>query len=209
MPRILVAGSGTEVGKTVVSAILTTMLQADYWKPIQCGDEEHSDTRMMKKWIDTKKHRIHQPSYSFKNPLSPHHAAKLENRVIDYETIQPPLTRRLLIIEGVGGIFVPLTNKILTLDIFKSWNCQWVIVSKHYLGSINHTLLTIDALKKQQLPLLGLVFNGEPNPESERAILEISQLSLLGRLLPEQHLNQQIIKRYATSWDPCFYQKLL
>lgn len=208
MHKIMVAGIGTDVGKTIVSAILTTLLKGDYWKPIQCGDETNSDTAMVKRWLDTTRHTIHLPAYSLKAPLSPHHAARLENTLIRLDSIILPQTTRPLIIEGVGGIFVPLTPKISSLDLFKSWNCQWIVVSRHYLGSINHTLLTLEVLKKLHLLILGIVFNGEPNPDSESAILEISQVPVLGRLLPEANLNPKTIQRYATQWQPLF-SKLL
>ena len=208
MHKILVAGIGTDVGKTIVSAILTTLLDGDYWKPIQSGPEESSDTATMQKWLDIKKHKIHPPAYSLKAPLSPHHAARLQNTILSLDSITPPKTTRPLIIEGVGGIFVPLTPQILSIDLFKSWDCKWVIVSRHYLGSINHTLLTIDALKRLSIPILGIIFNGEANPDSESAILEISGLKALGRLLPENQLNQQTIERYAKQWQP-LYSKLV
>jgi dethiobiotin synthetase len=200
----MVAGIGTNIGKTVVSAILTILLDGDYWKPIECGNEKDSDTATIKNWIDTTKHSVYPPAYSLKAPLSPYHAARLENTSIQLDTITLPQTIRPLIIEGVGGIFVPLTTKIVTLDVFKSWNCEWVIVSKHYLGSINHTLLTIEALKQHKIPILGVIFNGEPNPESEAAILEISEVPLLGKLLPESYLNQQTLERYVKEWRPRF-----
>jgi len=208
MYKIMVAGIGTDVGKTIVSAILTTLLNGDYWKPIQCGDEENSDTFTVKGWLDTTTHTIHPPAYSLKAPLSPHHAARLENSLIRLDSITLPQTTRPLIIEGVGGVFVPLTPKILSIDLFKSWDCKWVIVSKHYLGSINHTLLTIEVLKKLCLPILGIIFNGEHNPDNETAILDISQLPLLGRLLPEANINPQTIQRYAKQWQPFFTKRL-
>jgi len=208
MHRIMVSGIDTDVGKTVVSAILATLLNGEYWKPIQCGDEENSDTATVKKWIGTLTHSIHPPAYSLKEPLSPHHAARLENTLIRLDSIVPPQTTRPLIIEGVGGVLVPLTPNTLSIDLFKSWECQWVIVSKHYLGSINHTLLTIEVLKQRCLPILGIIFNGEYNPDSEAAILEISQLPVLGRLLPEANLNPQTIQRYAKQWQTLF-SKLL
>ena len=204
MHRIMVAGIDTDVGKTIVSAILTLLLKGDYWKPVQCGDEENSDPSIIKKWLGETDHAIHPPAYSLKALFSPHHAARLENASIKIETIDVPQTTRPLIIEGVGGILVPLTKKTLTIDLFQSWNCQWVIVSKHYLGSINHTLLTIQTLKQRGIPILGLIFNGEPNFDSESAILEITQVPLLGRLLPEPHLNLKIFQRYVKQWQPRF-----
>lgn len=208
MHNIMVAGIGTEVGKTVVSAILAILLKADYWKPIQCGDEENSDTAIVKSWLDSSKHIIHPAAYSFKAPLSPHHAASLENNLIKLDSIILPQTTRSLVIESVGGIFVPLTPKILSIELFKSWNCQWIIVSKHYLGSINHTLLTIEALKQRQIPIMGIIFNGEFNPNSETVILENSQLPLLGRLFPESDLNSKTFQKYVKQWQPCI-SKLL
>ncbi|MEI8365828.1 MAG: dethiobiotin synthase [Parachlamydiaceae bacterium] len=197
----MVSGVGTGVGKTIVSAVLTTLFQGDYWKPVQCGKEEGFDTDTMKMLIDTKKHHVYEPAYSFHAPVSPHHAARLEKTSFDAHTIIPPETTRPLIIEGVGGIYVPLTTKLLTIDLFASWDCQWVVVSRHYLGSINHTLLTIDALKQRKIPILGLVFNGEPHPDSEEAILQISQLPLLGRILPEVEINRKTIQRYVEEWQ--------
>lgn len=191
MNRILVAGIGTEVGKTVASAILTTLLQGEYWKPIECGE---SDSSTVSKWDCP----IHPPAYSLKAPLSPHHAARLEN--ISLKKIVPPKTSRPLIIEGVGGIFVPLSNEKLTFDLFQEWDCKWVIVSKHYLGNINHTLLTLDALQQRKIPLAGIIFNGEPNRESESAILGISKVPLLARLFPEKTINSTTIRSYANQW---------
>lgn len=201
MTKIIVAGSGTGVGKTVIAAILATLLKGDYWKPIQCGEGEESDIDAMQQLLDPTLHHIHSPAYSLKAPLSPHHAARLEKRSIHLESISPPQTAAPLIIEGVGGVYVPLTVKALTIDLFKPWNCRWVIVSKHYLGSINHTLLTIDALKRHRVSIAGIIFNGEPNSDSEAAIMEISGLPLLGRLLPEQHIDRQTIQRYAKQWQ--------
>jgi dethiobiotin synthetase len=196
----MVAGIGTDVGKTLVSAILTTQLQADYWKPIQSGDEECLDTTLMRRWLDPSKHKVHQPAYSFKAPLSPHHASRLEGVSIDAHKMIVPDTSKTLIIEGVGGVFVPLSIDLLSIDVFQEWNCRWVIVSKHYLGSINHTLLTIEALKQRNIPILGIIFNGLKNDDSEAAIIQNSKVPFLARLLPEQNFNQQTIQRYALQW---------
>lgn len=208
MKGIIVAGIGTEVGKTVVSAILTTSLQGEYWKPIQCGDEKDLDTAVMQELVDADRHPIHPSAYTLKAPLSPHHAARLENTSICLKNIVPPQTGRPLIIEGVGGIFVPLTAKILSFDLFKSWNMPWILVSKHYLGSINHTLLTLEALKRNNISISGIVFNGNPNHDSESAIQQFGQVPFLGRLLPESNINPQTIQRYAKLWKPRLCQML-
>lgn len=200
MHKIIVTGSGPDIGKTVVSAILTTMLDGDYWKPIECGDREGSDTHVMSKLIDTTKHHIYSPAYSLKEPLSPHHSARLENIAIDPSCVLLPKTNRSLIIETAGGILTPLRTTFLNLYLFEPWQARWVVVSRHYLGSINHTLLTIEALKYRKIPILGIIFNGEPNPDSEEAILQNSGLPFLGRLLPEQTININIIQQYVEQW---------
>lgn len=202
MNKVIVAGIGTEVGKSVVAAILVTCLKGEYWKPVQCGDIDNSDTAVLKRLIDGKKYRIHESAYTLSGPLSPHHAARLENISIRPETIVPPRTTRPLVIESAGGIFVPLTEEILSFDVFKSWKAAWIVVSKHYLGSINHTLLTLDALKRNNISPAGLIFNGHPNRDSENAILRVSGVPVLGRLLPESSIDPQTIQRYAKLWLP-------
>lgn len=199
MNRFIIAGIGTEVGKTVVSAIFTTLFSADYWKPIESGEND-LDSHVIKELIEPSKHRIYPPTYSFKNPLSPHHAARLENIHIDLQKIIPPKTERPLIIEMAGGIFVPLNLESLTIELFQPWTDKWIVVSKHYLGSINHTLLTIEALRNKNINPLGIIFNGNPNPDTEQAILNLSKTPFLGRLLPEKKITPSIIKRYATQW---------
>lgn len=200
MDKIIVAGSGTDVGKTVVSAILSTYFQGDYWKPVDCND----DTKRMQELLDPQKHTVFEPAYTFQAYLSPHHAAHLEDRTIDVENIKPPTTSRSLIIESVGGVLVPLTVESLSIDLFASWNCSWIIVSRHYVGSINHTLLTVEALKARGITPLGLVFNGMPNPDSEAAIMLKTKLPFLGRVLPELHMTPQLIQRYAAQWHSLF-----
>lgn len=200
MRRIIVTGQGTDVGKTIVSAILTTLLGADYWKPVECGPQQESDTYRIRTLIDPKKHQIYAPAYSLHASLSPHHAARLENKTIDLSCIILPETKRRLVIETAGGIFVPLTSQDLALDLFESWKGQWIIVSRHYVGSINHTLLTIKMLQQRRNPILGIIFNGVPNPDSEQAILTLSQLPFLGRLLPESSITSETIQTYAEQW---------
>lgn len=201
MHKIIVAGSGTGVGKTIVSAILVTLTNGDYWKFVQCGEEGGTDVAVMETLIDTTRHDIYPPAYSLKAPLSPHHAARLEDVSINVNSIDPPKTMRPLIIESAGGIFVPLTTEVLSIDVFRPWDCKWVVVSRHYLGSINHTLLTLEALQKRNILIAGFVFNGEPNPDSESVILTRSQVPFLGRLLPEVNINRQTILKYAQLWQ--------
>lgn len=199
MRKIIVAGCGTGVGKTLISAILTCALEGSYWKPIQCGDLENSDSKVVQGLISAG-HQIHPSCYDFKAPVSPHYAAKLEGRTIDLEEIIPPVTAKPLIIEMAGGIFVPLNDNNLAVDLFSRWDATWVVVSQNYLGSINHTLLTIQALQQRKVDLRFLVFNGEPNGEGERAILHFSKLPCLGRVLLEKKITSHIVTRYADQW---------
>lgn len=198
MRNIIITGCGTDVGKTIVSAIFTDVLQADYWKPIECGPE--SDSNTIKTLIELKENRMHPSVYSLKAPLSPHHAARLENIDIDVNKIRFPTTRNRLVIETAGGILVPLTMEKLTEDIFQTWDAVWVVVSRHYLGSINHTLLTCEVLKNRGVSLGGIVFNGEANPDTENAILTHTLLPCLGHLYPEKILDKQVIKKYGSLW---------
>lgn len=199
MFKLIVTGCSTNVGKTLTSAILVTALQGDYWKPVESGTADESDTLTVQKLSSTEG-VIHAPSYRMHSPLSPHHVARLENITIRTENITPPQTNRPLIIETAGGILVPLNDKTLTLDLFSTWNALWVVVSRNYLGSINHTLLTIETLKQREVKIGGIIFNGEPNPDSESAIVDFAQLPCLGRILPEQVLNKNTIQTYANQW---------
>ncbi len=199
MADIIIAGINTGVGKTVVSAVITTIFKGDYWKPVQSGASD-TDSAMITRFLSSN-HKVHPPAYTFKAPLSPHHAARLENRIIHPEKIIPPITNHPLIIEMAGGIFVPLNESLLSIDLFKTWKAHWILVSKHYLGSINHTLLTIEALKKRSIKILGIIFNGKSNPDSEKAIIKFSEVPFLGRLLPEKSINLSTIQRYAKKWQ--------
>jgi dethiobiotin synthetase len=198
MSRIIVSGIGTGVGKTIASAVLTKLLHGDYWKPVECGMDR--DSEIMHRLIDSNLHIIHPSAYCLKAPLSPHHAARLENVILNPSEISIPHTERPLIIEMAGGILTPLTQNILNIDAFQMWKGDWILVSQHYLGSINHTLLTIEALKKRSISLLGIIFNGIPDQDSEEVILQISKLSFLGRLLPMKTLTQTTIQGIAHQW---------
>lgn len=203
MDKIIVAGIGTDVGKTVVSAILTTLLGGDYWKPAECGDENF-DSEAMKALVDQKRHRIFDSPYALKAPLSPHHASHLEGIEIAESALIPPITNRPLIIESAGGVLVPLSEKLLSIDLFKSWGAEWIVVSKNYLGSINHTLMTIEVLKARGVSILGLIFNGVSYPEGEEVILKHAKVPCLARLYPEKRIDKHTIKRYAELWQNNF-----
>lgn len=168
--NLFVTGIGTNVGKTIVSAILTEALEADYWKPIQSGTIEGKDSDTVRNLISNSKTVIHPETYLLKEPLSPHFAAKLENLEIDLNTINVPKTTNHLIIEGAGGLLVPINDKQYVIDIAKKINCEIVLVISSYLGCINHSLLSIDYLEKNGFKIHSLIFNGEFEEEVKNAI---------------------------------------
>ena len=197
MRRIFVTGIGTEVGKTVVSSILTEALQADYWKPVQSGAAEDSDTEAVNAFVKNTKSVFHPEAYRLPLPLSPHAAAEAAGITIIPEKIQLPPTKNSLIIEGAGGLFVPLNQNFLIVDLLLSFQCEVVVVSRNYLGSINHTLLTCEALKNRNIKITGLIFNGVPNPSTENIILNYTGLPKLLSVLPEDSFTPAIIAGYA------------
>ncbi|EPY49589.1 dethiobiotin synthetase [Schizosaccharomyces cryophilus OY26] len=200
--KLFVTGISTDVGKTIVSSILVESLQADYWKPIQSGDLENSDSHKLKRLISNSKTHIHPNSYALNTPASPHVAAKLDQVTIDVNSIVTPGTENPhMVIEGAGGVFVPLNDKDMIIDIIQQ-DYKVVIVSRNYLGSINHTLLTIEALRNRNISIAGIVFSGTENPETENWILQYSKLPCIGRVNEENYFDRSAISKYADLFRP-------
>ena len=193
---IFITGIDTDIGKTLVSAIFVQALLYDYWKPIQCGNLESSDTKTVLELISNQKLRVHKESYTFIKAASPHIAAKPNQ--IEFDQIKRPLTTRPLIIEGAGSLLVPLNETYYIVDIIQKLSCRTVVVSKNYIGSIHHTLAVLEILRHRNLPILGLVFNGVHEPEIENSILERSKLPKLLHVFPEQEINKQVVAKYAS-----------
>ncbi|KQR71034.1 dethiobiotin synthase [Pedobacter sp. Leaf176] len=194
MAKYFVTGIGTGIGKTLVSAVLTEKLEADYWKPIQSGDLELSDSLTIKQLITNKNTFIHPESYRLNSPLSPHQAAKLDNIEIAIPKIKIPETDNHLIIEGAGGLMVPLNEKELLIDLIKALNVEVILVSQNYLGSINHTLMSINLLKQYGIKIKGLIFNGVENSETQRYILQYSNVTCLGYIPLLENANKENVK---------------
>ena len=194
--RYFVTGIDTDSGKTLVSAILCEALQADYWKPIQAGLPKDSDR--VKELISNTVSRIHPEKFLLKTPASPHAAAKIDNVEIDITSFHLPETKNNLIIEGAGGCLVPINEKHFVIDIIKKLNLDVILVADLYLGSINHTLLTVEALSKRAIPVRGIIFNGEHNSESERIILQHSRLKALCRIEKERIIDKHLVLHYAS-----------
>jgi len=202
MRKIFVTGIGTDVGKTVVSSVLTEALKADYWKPVQTGSFFSTDTAKVQKWVTNPVSKFHPEGYLLKQYMSPHAAAELEGIDIDINQINiPASTNDTLIMEGAGGLMVPLNRKEFMVDLIKKFDAEVVLVIQNYLGSINHSLLTIDVLKGRGLNILGIVFNGAPHQLSEDIIVDYSGLKVLGRINKEKDLNSEVISRYAKEFE--------
>jgi dethiobiotin synthetase len=200
MKRIFVTGISTEVGKTMASAILVEALQADYWKPIQAGDLEYSDSDKVRDLVSNSRTVIHPNAYALKTPMSPHAAADIDGVRITLPKIVPPETDNHLIIEGAGGLLVPLNESDTILDLIRP-DYEVIIVSRHYLGSINHTLLTVNALKgRGKAPYL--LFSGDPHPTTESIIEMKTQLPVLGRIPEVPGFNRAVIREQALRFLP-------
>ena len=167
---IFITGIGTDIGKTIVSAIMVEKLQADYWKPVQSGDLENSDTIKVKRLVSNSKSVFHPEAYRLTQPYSPHKSAALDGIEIDIDKITLPETNNQLIIEGAGGLMVPLNSTHYIIDLIKHLDAGVILVSRNYLGSINHTLLSIDALASRGIPVKAIVINGNTDEYSEQAI---------------------------------------
>jgi dethiobiotin synthetase len=200
MKQIFVTGISTEVGKTIASAIITEALEADYWKPVQAGSLDHTDTDRVKELISNEKTTFHKSSYELKSPMSPHAAAEVDGVVIDRLEIAEPKTDNYLVIEGSGGLLVPLNDTDTILDIIMP-TYQVVVVSRHYLGSINHTLLTLNWLTNKGYDVY-LIFSGDANPHTENIILHKTGVSLIGRIDEEESFDKAVIKKYADRFAP-------
>lgn len=194
MKPLFITGIGTDIGKTLISAILVEKLKADYWKPIQSGDLHNSDTMKVKSLITNATSVFHPESYRLTQPFSPHKSADLDGIKIELQSISLPKTsNNTLIIEGAGGLMVPLNNREYIVDLIQTLEADVILVIKNYLGSINHTLLSLELLKSKNIPVKGIIFNGENDSYSEQAILNHSKLSILGRVPFVVELNREKI----------------
>jgi len=197
MPKtFFITGIGTEVGKTIVSAIITEAMQADYWKPIQAGDLDNSDAHKVQKLVSNKNTVFFENAYALNTPMSPHAAAEIDGIKIEIKKIKRPETEKDLVIEGAGGLMVPLNNKEIIADLISKEDLV-ILVSRHYLGSINHSLLSIEALKSRGIENIGIIFSGEEHPTTEDAIKKIGKVKIIGRIEEEPYFDEMVIKEYA------------
>lgn len=193
-PQFFVTGTDTMVGKTVVSAILTVGLDAFYWKPIQSGLDGQSDSEFVKRACEMQEWRVLPESYRLQRPLSPHLSARLEGRRIELDDIHLPIGTDRLIVEGAGGLMVPLNEKSLVVDMVAKLGLPVLLVSRSTLGTINHTMLSVEALRSRSVHVLGVVMNGLPNPENKFAIEHYAKVPVLAELPPLPNFDRETLK---------------
>lgn len=177
--RFFVTGTDTNVGKTVISAALTLGLQGHYWKPIQTGKD--SDSEWVKQKIGFSESHFIPEAYRLINPLSPHAAAELDGISIELDKIQLP-KKSPLIVEGAGGVMVPLNANDLMIDLIEKFFLKTIVVARSTLGTINHTLMTLDQLRRKKVPIQGVVLNGPKNEGNKKAIAYYGQVKILGEV---------------------------
>ncbi|MBF4472658.1 dethiobiotin synthase [Flavobacterium sp. HJJ] len=194
--KLFITGISTDVGKTIASAIIVEALEADYWKPIQAGDLDNSDSHKVESYVSNTQSKFHANAYALNAPASPHLAAEIDGVVIDLQKIKEPKTDNHLVIEGAGGIFVPLNDSECVIDLIQ-YDYKVIVVSRHYLGSINHTLLTIESLLNRKIAIGGIVFSGDENKSTESIILNKTRLKCIGRIEQEPYFDKNVIKEYA------------
>lgn len=180
--RFVVTGTDTGIGKTVFSAALTLALGGVYFKPVQAGLEEETDAQTVRRLTELPDSHFMAERYRLETPASPHLAAEIDGIEIDPDVLTLPETDRPLVVEGAGGLLVPLTRRTLYIDVFERWRAPVILCARTTLGTINHSLLSVEALRRRSIPIHGIVFIGEENAESERIIADVGEVRGLGRL---------------------------
>jgi dethiobiotin synthetase len=197
-PRLVVCGTDTDVGKTVVSAWLVQGLGAHYWKPVQSGLEEGGDRSSLARLLPEAAPRLLPEAYRLSRPLSPHWAAELDGVTIEPERLQLPSVLAPLVVETAGGVLVPLRRDWLQIEQLQRWQLPVLLVARSGLGTLNHTLLTLEALRQRAIPVLGLVLNGPPHPDNPRTLEQLGRVPVLAELPPLQPLSAAAL---AQQWQ--------
>jgi dethiobiotin synthetase len=193
--RLVITGTDTGIGKTVFSAALTDALGACYWKPIQSGLTEETDSETVLRLGRIPPERILPEAWRLKTPASPHLSAEIDRVTLDPYALEPPGTNSPLIIEGAGGLLVPLTRHETFADVFARWQIPVVLCSRTVLGTINHTLLSLEALRQRRIPVLGIAFIGDAQPDTQQIIAEMGKVRVLGRLPRLEPLSPDALRR--------------
>jgi dethiobiotin synthetase len=196
--RLVIAGTDTDVGKTVVSALVVQGLGARYWKPVQSGLAEGSDSQRVRELLGLPAERILPEAYRLQAPVSPHWAAEQDGVAIDPDALALPDVDGPLVVECAGGLLVPLRRDLMQIDQIQRWGLPVVLVARSGLGTLNHTLLSVEALRRRHIPLLGLVLNGPPHADNPGTLRELSGAPLLGCLPPLPQLEAAAL---AEAWQ--------
>jgi len=192
--NLFITGTDTAVGKTVISAMLMAGLNATYWKPIQSGLEEETDASWIQRVTQLPSKQFLPESYRLSAPLSPHASSQLDGIRIDMDQMRLPNNKRRLIIEGAGGVLVPINEKDFIVDLIKQLNIPVLIVAPNRLGTINHTLLTIKLIRDYKLQIFGIVLNGEPNKINKQAIEKYGKIPVVAEIPHIKNITSSTLK---------------
>ncbi|MDX2172335.1 MAG: dethiobiotin synthase [Bacteroidota bacterium] len=201
MKKYFITGIGTDVGKTVVSAILTEALKADYWKPIQCGTIDGTDKGSVASLISNEKSTVHPEEYCFEDPVSPHLSAAIAGYKIVMESMEIPMTENTLIIEGAGGILVPLNEQYFVIDMATFFEAEIILVVRNYLGCINHTLLSIDYLVKNGFEVKGMILIGSFDREVRMSIINYAELPIIAEIPEVTEISRETVLHLSEKID--------
>ena len=177
--KFIICGTDTDIGKTLISSFFVKGLDSFYWKPIQSGIESQTDSQTVEKLAQVSKEKIIKEAYVFTKPLSPHWAAEIDQKAINFDKLRLPKVQGSLIIETAGGLMVPITRNFLQIDQIKQWNLPVILVCKSSLGTLNHTLLSIEALTRRNIEILGLVVNGKKHLDNPKTLVDFSGIPLI------------------------------
>jgi dethiobiotin synthetase len=194
--KIAIAGIHTGIGKTIASAVIAEALGADYWKPVQAGLEER-DTVQVQSLLSNGQARVHAEAVLLTQPLSPHAAAAIDKVTVDFRTFKWPETNKTLLVETAGGLLSPMSDTTTMADFISYNQLPAILVSQNYLGSINHTLLTIEVMRSRGIPILGLVVNGASNQASEDYLEQYSGLKICARIPHFETIDREATRQCA------------
>lgn len=208
--RLVITGTDTGIGKTVFSAALTDALGACYWKPIQSGLDEESDSETVLRLGRIPSRRILPEAWRLKTPVSPHLSAEIDAVTINPYALEPPDTNSPLIIEGAGGLLVPLTRHETFADVFARWQIPIILCARTGLGTINHTLLSLEAMRQRRIPVFGIAFIGDAHPDTQRIIEEMGKIRILGRLPRLEPLTPDTLRQaFLDNFDTSFFREVI
>ena len=190
--KFIICGTDTDIGKTLISSLFVKGLNSFYWKPIQSGIESQTDSQTVEKLAQVSKAKIIKEAYVFSKPLSPHWAAEIDQKTINFDMLKLPKVKGSLIVETAGGLMVPITRNFLQIDQIKQWNLPVILVCKSSLGTLNHTLLSIEALKRRNIKILGLVINGEKHLDNPKTLVEFSGIPIITEFPHIKKINSNI-----------------